>query len=232
MTIYEHELKNAYIGEVWTPWANTLLYLPLQSDAVDKSWNNISTTTSWISFTTIWWVSACSTWNPWYITIDNTWFINWNTMSEWCISLLYYLPSQTSARRTIFEFRNKNYCACSLITPSNDQSKLSFWYWWRNLSNISLSFWQWVHLVVTWDSSWISAYVNGSLASSWATMNSNFWLWDFTESWWENQTLFYLKRTSAYPLNWYVREFIAEKKKWSADDVANYYNQIKQQLWF
>ena len=231
-----YKVKKIYVGDkliypMWKVNDNTILYLPLENNATDYSWRSISTTASWISYTTIWWVKACSTGNPWYITINQDWFFNWKTISEWCVSLLYYLPSQTSARRTIFEFRNKNYYACSLITPSNDQSKLTFWYWWRNLSNISLSFWQWVHLVVTWDSSSITAYVNGNAVASWTTFNSNFWLWDFTESWWENQTLFYLKRSSNYPFNWYVREFIVESRKWDAAEVEAYNRYIRQKLW-
>ena len=45
------ELKNAYIGEVWVPWANTLWYLNLdQSNSIftDTQWHTV--TNNWIKY--------------------------------------------------------------------------------------------------------------------------------------------------------------------------------------
>ena len=47
-------------GGWWQPWANTLLYLPLNSTDTytDKSWNNVSTTNYNVTFWTYQWVDC------------------------------------------------------------------------------------------------------------------------------------------------------------------------------
>jgi hypothetical protein len=72
MNIYLHpsgvkkELKNDYIGEVWTPWANTVAYFPFTNNQNDSvGWYSIDKTltkdTIWYSFTQSWgniWISG------------------------------------------------------------------------------------------------------------------------------------------------------------------------------
>ena len=42
----------------WTPWSNTLFYLPLESDTTDHSWRNIATNPSNITYWTLWGVNC------------------------------------------------------------------------------------------------------------------------------------------------------------------------------
>ena len=64
-------LKNAYIGEVWTPWANTIAYYPLETNANDYSWNNRNLTNSWITFS------------------DNVWVFNWSAVGKYADNSLW-----------------------------------------------------------------------------------------------------------------------------------------------
>ena len=59
--MFEHELKNAYIGEApRSPWSSTIAYYPLNSSTTvnDMSGNGYTLTNDWASFWTYGWVDC------------------------------------------------------------------------------------------------------------------------------------------------------------------------------
>lgn len=238
MSSYVHEMKNAYIGEykAWTPNENTLLYLPLEEDVVDKSWKTWRTfTTSWITYTTVWWVkSAHIGTTGWaYLTAPNPLVNSSIDKTKQTISVLYYVTSQTSStRRNIIEFSKYWEEYFGLVLKENTtlvQYNDSYsWYgsWTTILAN------QWNHVVVTADTTNRYIYINWQLAWSWSSW-SNPPRWSRSSSSEQNQWIFTNRWTSyAQWLNWNARELIIEDKMWSADDVSKYYQRIKAKLWF
>lgn len=54
--VWTNTMKNAYIGDVWTPWSNTLAYYPLATGTKDYSWNGRDGTNNWVTFSDGVWV--------------------------------------------------------------------------------------------------------------------------------------------------------------------------------
>ena len=217
----------------WQPWANTLLYLPLESDEVDQSWKTGRTfSTSWISYTTVWWVKSAHVGASWWAYLTAPKPIVYNSVSQQTISVLYYVTSNySSSRRQIIEFADQSdeyfNVALKEYTTVVQYSDSNSWYWsWTTIvAN------QWNHVVVTWDSSARKIYINGSLAWTWSWSRYPWW------SWWKGYQEYQwilCNRDWGYggALNWNARELILEDKVWTAQEVAEYYTWIKAKLWF
>lgn len=220
----------------WTPWSNTLLYLPLESDVVDKSWKSWRTfTTSSISYTTVGGVPSVHIWTTWWIhltapvplassSIDKT---------KQTISILYYVTTQqSSTRRNLVEFSNQWNEYFGLVLKENTtlvQYNDSY-SWYGSGTTIVTN--QWNNVIVTADTTTRYIYINWQLAwsgSSWNTPPR----WSRQSSTEQMQSILCNRWTSyAQWLNWNARELIIEDKMWSATDVSKYYQRIKNKLWF
>ena len=230
------ELKNAYIGEVWTPDASrTLLYLPLESDTNDYSGNSRTCTPTSVTFTTVGWVKSAHVWTTGWIALPD--FINKNTSSAATLSILLYVTSQTtSSRRYFWEYAVSNSSQFYWLINSN-VSYYTIWGVWTSTSSISSDSWtveanKWNNIVYTADSTEQCLYINWEKIATWTGTSYPRWnpstiveQWKYLlcpRQWVSNWT----------SLNWNAREIIWENKKWTPTQVSNYYNQIKQQLWF
>jgi len=213
------ELKNAYIGEVWTPWSNTLLYLPLESDTNDYSQNSYTITQNW----------AVTKWDIWYyfnwgylVTSSFTWPTTYTTMSIWV------KPNWTSSLfQAIFSkyywSLDFPYITTNMYIPENT-SNWSFQV--TNSSKIvvaadsSLSIWNWQNIIWVYDWSKVYFYKNWVLASSasqsWNIYSNNTQLSIGNFLWNLNQ-----------PYYGYISEAIFESKARTAQEVLNYYNSTK-----
>jgi hypothetical protein len=231
MPLWEHELKNAYIGEVWTPDASrTLLYLPLESNATDYSWNSRSTSPSNISYWTLWWINTAynSSWNG-KIQVTPTDIVVWST--EWTVSMLVYYTWALSEYRMAMNFNRYNsYWLWIWLYNSK-------WTFWTNSNDASfapaspLSTNNWYHVLYTVDSNGAIAYINWSQVAFWTKTTSSIrWDWSNDNPW--NQMLFCSRGWNNNYWKWWIREVIIEKRKRSAEDVSNYYQRIKAKLWF
>ena len=221
-------LKNAYIGEVWTPGSNTLLYLPFTDDLNDHSSNQTSTKGWTVSIATLDWVK-CANFNSGYLTFPSKkWFGTNSTFSLWV----------------------KN--------PSNPQESSIFctswvaWGWteyvfnWR-INNSPQSITLWTYGWWTWNP-WVS--VNYSVPSWWtnivATMEwlvaklyINWQLWWQVKMYYNNVTagtLYIWNNTdeptvSKWWLKAYLSELIIENTVWDATKVAHYYDITKWNYW-
>lgn len=214
----------------WKPWANTLLYLPLESNITDQSWNSRSTSATNVSFTTVWWLASASIPSNWYITIPND--IVSYSISERTVSCLIYVTSlQVSQRRSILRML-KNWVSYNNILILENTTNI-----YDNIATssttLSQAYWTWYlvnsrnNIVATCNSSWHNLYIN------WTKIATATW---FDKPRWVkynsiNDAMKIWGSDSWQWLNGNMREMIMEDVMWSDDDVSNYYNRIKSKLW-
>ena len=222
MVLVQKDLKNAYIGEYqeeWQPWANTLLYLPMNSTDtyLDKSWNNVQTTNSWVTFWEYQWVD-CGYFNRNHIQITPFSIPLNTTLLCWCYNTGVY---QSSYDGKVFDARNNSNNLWTAFVPASNQC-LTFVNW-TNVATSSCPQNQWVLIIVTntdWQQNisvkwnWIDLSTDGTVGFS-----------TFTPTYinvgneWNNWA-------SRYFL-WGMSELILEDKIRTAQEKLNYYNQTK-----
>lgn len=216
--------------------SRTLLYLPLESDATDMSWNSRTTSASGVTYTTVGWVQSAHVGTTGWIVVTPKWFIT-NTDPK-TISFLYYVTQQiSSSRRYLLEWAVQSKTYQNIIILENTS------YWNCSATNtLTSTSWSvvansWQHVVITQnnnpnDATGYKIYINGVLNNtaswnatprwSWSSSSQNLQAvlcWRGWVNYWEN-------------FNWNAREIIFENVEWSADDASNYYNRIKAKLWF
>lgn len=219
------ELNNAYIGEVWTPWSNTIAYYPLTSSTTttDQKWT-YNLTNAWnVVFWTYQWVSCA--------------YFNWTTTSQ-----LYNTSLSFAARptQTVLVWMYISWTSTSVyqtiyhtwITSKTGKLGSWFkywtwlcigsWYWWYESIkswNINGS-WHLLVNVTNWTSS--TQYLDWALYQSLTNSLSDTQTWLYI--WWAQQS-------SSERLSWYESEFIVESKVRTAQEILDYYNKTKSNYW-
>ena len=212
----------------WTPDASrTLLYLPLESNATDYSWNSRSTSPSNITYANLWWVMcANANGSSSKISVTPTTFLS-SSDTQGTMSMLVYGSSRSSTARQAIEFASSTSWVI-LRYQTNDNRTLIGWFdWFRPNPSVN----NWHHIVLTFDSSYCYCYIDGEYY--WTTNRSI----DDTPIWWRSPdvTWFNVFANRSWNTNrwsWWGRELIFENIKWSAEDVSKYYQRIKAKLWF
>ena len=220
----------------WQPWADTLLYLPLESDFVDQSWQATTRvfTTNWLSYTTVWWVPSVHIWTTWWAKLTTPYPLQSDITKPLTISLLIYITNTNN--RNFLDTAAENYERLSLIMRD---WKLKFttwefiWYsdtYYANLAH-TIPTNQRVYITCTVSTTATKMFVNGQEVESWNG-------WRYPRSCWgrsrdKTQWIFCTREVSSYAswLNWNARELILEQVEWTAQEVANYYDRIKAKLW-
>lgn len=229
------ELKNAYIGEYheWEPDASrTLLYLKLENNVNDSSWNNVSVSSSGISYSTAG--------DKYYAELTST--------------TGYIRPTATLAQQIwTWDFTVSFFMY--LVSNSTWEASWMFWDWYDSWSPRP---WICIRYNVEGKISWMDDG-NGtnqfSIACSQNTWHYQTYVrknWvcycylDGAYVWQHNHTInlanpwvnkFYILNRSDYsPQRWTstwarISEVIFENVAWSANDVQNYYNSIKSNYW-
>ena len=215
----------------WQPSANTLLYLPLESDFVDMSWQWATRTffTSWLSYTTIWWVPSMHVWSTWWALLTSPYPLVTTATTEQTVSVLIYVTTQqSSSRRNVFEFRVQGDISCAIMIMENTSNIMVSWNWDTITAPITAN--SWMHIVLTNSSAWINLYKDWVLVSSWTGSATP--RWNRAQPYENNQTLFNARDwlSSSQALNWNARELIMENRVWTAQEVSDYYTWITGQL--
>lgn len=216
MSIYLHKVKSR-----WQPGENTLAYYPLNSTStvndMKTSWTKYNLTNYNILFGTYQWV-------------DCAYFNSANSRSWLYYSWTQIIPSWD------FTWNVWMY----LISTSTDNPRLcSSYVWWNNywvLLNSSWNIVVWSTSSTTWiptTTGWWHLYTVVWNFSQWSYkwyvdwVLSNTWSWTWISSWtWLNIWWFdnaWSWSATSDKLNWYLSERILENKKWSDDDVMDYY---------
>lgn len=234
----ETELKNAYIGEYgWQPWANTLLYLPLESDVADQSWKSWRTfTTYWLSYTTVGGVPSVHIGTTWWFKITQPYPFQPDNTKPLTFSFLFYVTTvQSSSRRLIADRWTTDYNRIWFAFRENT-SNIEFALDYNDTNTIDLkspvpSANAWHHAVFTCSTTAAKMYIDWVLTDSSSGVANPRWRW--SHSYDNTQWMFCSRDVGSYAqaLNWNAREVIFEEAEWTAQEVANYYTRIKSKLW-
>lgn len=232
----EYELKNAYIGEYvneWTPDASrTLLYLKLENNVTDSSWNSVSVNSSGISY----WTAG----DKYYAQLTST--------------SGYIRPTATLAQQIwTWDFTVSFFMY--LVSNSTWEASWMFWDWYDSWSPRP---WICIRVYTDWDFAWMDDWNGANQVKTPCSKNTwhyqtyvrknwvcycyldGAFVWQHNHSWnlaspWVNK--FYILNRSDYsPQRWSstwarISEVIFENVAWTADDVQNYYNSTKSNYW-
>ena len=239
MTLFQHSLKNAYIGEVWTPTSNTIAYYEFENNTNDSSWNwNNIVSTSNFSYQSEWWQYVWKITAHWTVVLPP---LMMSSIWSWdfTISFFFYQWTYNSNQPQIFwiweENWSLNYRWPTIIVNRNN--------WWTTM----------------WRTQWWSA--EHSVYTTWLSMEANKWHhWVMTRrSWvvycyvdatllWQFNSTDSLPTTSAAKwqfiwryINWnngieqintsMWDKLIIEKVWWTSDKITNYFNTFKSIYW-
>ena len=210
----------------WQPWANTLLYLPLEQDVSDYSLNHYATTSSWVTYTTVWWVQSVHINSTGWISL--TWTAPDASVTEQTCSIWYYVTSQTSSsRRCLWEIAKQNVCYTWCVLKENSTNiqytDENGWVWsWTTITAN-----QWNNVIITCDASARKIYINWTLAWSWTWRNRP--RGNYPYSYEQSNTIFNSRDglSASNWLRWNARELIFEDVVWDAQKVLVYYNATK-----
>lgn len=203
------------VDEWWKPWVNTVAYYKFDWNLNDSSWNshNMSIYSWTLTYGTEswWWKYAYfdGVWtNYWERSFDYSWdntisfWVNYTTNAWFWIEMW---KSWTAFARIssngIFQF----------ISPNSISADLAAWNW--NLLTQTRS-WTTVKCYVNW------VYIWWWTNSVTGTNNTRFKLnnpWDVN--------------SSNYAWSFKMSELLWESKEWTAQEIADYYNQTKANYW-
>lgn len=224
----EKELKNWFIWEYperWHPWANTLLYFPLESNAVDVV-NGVTLTSSWTTnYTTVGGVkSANFTKANFLYNTSVNWLPSWDvakTMSVWIYAqgtntfwvwiASYWADAEEPG--SVFWLGLKPNSIDLVMTRAYSVS-----------NEHSLTQDQRTNSVMTYSNSLWTLYVNGVSQVTWSETSPAYWSKVYI-----GQNLDWTSTASTFYGN--LSNFILEDKARTATDILNYYNQTKSNYW-
>jgi hypothetical protein len=259
MTLVQTELKKLYIWDtpikrvtmrpngtekqirpVWRkPWANTILYLPLESDVKDYSPNNRWTFSNSWTLGTKWWVNCWYCGTSWYISLW-TWAYSYlkPSTNKATYSFWAYLDWYNSYNGRFFEFAVQNQIYMSFCRNGNSWQFrcVTLDSWWDKAVNLDtqIGTQQWVYITLVVENSNWYVYKNWTLIWTVTSMKNNwFGSWGRSYQQWCNIAGNRSATSSSdnESLNWWISQFIVEDKPWTAQEVANYYNQTKWNYW-
>lgn len=215
----EHELQNAYIWEYqewWQPWANTLAYFPFSTDFNDVMGNKTLT----VSWPTISWWYAEITWTYQYMKLNSG---IWGT--DITVSLRYYYNGNSPFNTLICRDGWGRHHLLFPWTISGFGTTWTLWFyndynaqWWYPSTWIAtLNTRNYITIVKSWTNEKI--YLNGVLVldsnDSFDNASNPIEIIGNSGTSWNQWSI------------WLLSEVIFESVLWSAQEVADYYNQTK-----
>jgi hypothetical protein len=230
----ETEVSNIYIGEYWwKPWANTLAYRPLESNANDIVWGYNWTSISWISYDTLssWkkvakitsstsnisisWSIAWIIWS-WDYTISYWIYMTWTVLSEIWLMFWVWTDSSPWEWPQIYLDTEWRWSAWAL------RFSTQYWNWVSSSSKNLLNKWHYITFTrESWACKWYIDWVlEWSFTSSTAFSSWNTWF--LFARWTSHQCL---------ASNSMGSEFILENKARTAQEISDYYNLTKSNYW-
>jgi len=232
----EKILKNAYIGEVWTPTSNTLLYMEFNNNLNDSSWKWVSISWSGIWYEDIW-NKKCVKLTS--LTGEITW--PWNLMAPvwtWDFAVSFYIKPVTSNNvPSVFQSCNtaspRNWCFMFMwFNPSNfTKDRVAFYVNDSNKSTTSVTctslVWSWHHFLFTrynWVCYWYIDGVSVLTPYSDSTSFLNVWYqWILNRAWSNDQK---------WQNTWCcMSELIVEKQWWDSSKAIQYFDITKSNYW-
>lgn len=221
---YYNQTKADYEPKPRQPWANTLLYMPLDWNTTDYSWNSNNWTwtgTSQYNNILSWWTTKCAyfnsgsainltseviSWNP---TYSCSCWIKTSSSWQWCLHHFWRDSYGERAKLLMFYAGNQR--------PLQDAYMIDIYVWDATTSSL-WNTWIYVVYTYTW---WVhKCYINGTLYGT-GSWNLNITSW-YRKSIWSTDTNHY----------WYsLSNIIIENKVRTAQEISDYYNLTKSNYW-
>ncbi len=222
MSLAQTEPKKIYI---WisqsqrTPWANTIIYYPLNSISTTSNlgtlWSTYDLTNSWVTFSSDWWYFNGSSWLS--AVQQNLPDATQYTLAFWC------KPTWSSWRNiVIFDWDNTSWH--DFWVTCNLSEWIELWTKGSWMSYFKPTGWDgsWHCVVYTIDSTAIKLYVDNILVNTATWGDANVWyhyrlqIWHFNDS----------GSTSLWPYNWYLSDIVLDTSIWDTNTISNYYSSI------
>ena len=225
----------------YSPWAHTLVYYPFAWDSLDYSGNHYSLS----------WFTEQTSWTQIAVTPDYETLTSWLDVAKLNVQYLQMVSQFTWTPTTISAWGYKSFRDPNVWNdPDVEFWKAMMWQttsdsnpWWRfrmftwsdiwgraifyqgsSWNNKVRDFvyyqWQWIHRCVTTDGTYTYFYVDWVL--QWSVNETipvdwNLWMWTWPFDHAQNKCTFY----------WYISDVIIEDQEWSAQKIANYYDDSK-----
>ncbi len=218
-----NKIQKIYIGSnlvrpsvppLFTPWANTLLYMEFRGNYNDEKWNTFTLT--W-NAPTYWATSSGEKYSIWESGTQLycsalSWFW-WD-----CTVSCRINPTSESIWRTIFTYWDRSGSGYWYWLQMNTSNRLYVYRRWgssyRIDTNQTITSWVWTNIIMTHADRSTIIYINGTQVNS-NTYNYSLW----------NSKLY------IWSMIWSFDEFIMEDKTWTATEVSDYYNATKWYYW-
>ena len=207
----------------WTPWENTLVYMPLNWDVKDYSWNNNNGTITWeVSLTGTIWDKNYAEFNGWAIDLT-TLPVSWNQTfthsawmkinSSWVSHMHHFGRDYNNSRSNIIIWYSNDHRPLQDIYVTNI-------YMWNAIP--TSWYWTWKHCVYVHDWSSNKMYINWELYWEWSG-NINIVTW-------YNKYIGRIQTNSIQMWYW-MSESIIENRAWTKDEIQYYFNSTKADYW-
>lgn len=223
MPIFNTEYKS--YKEWWQPWANTILYMPLDSTntTTDLSSNHNDWTINWtVNFWTNLWVDCGAFLNSGYITIpySSSMATSNITISCWCAIVSWYSSNNWwIIAKTALTWWHWAYHIANMNNLRFNINQDSATVIWNGFSGNNV----WTNIVWTYDGTTLKLYSNNSFLGDTS--------YTYNISGDTNQLVLWAYYSSTYKMNWYLSKVIVENKVWTADEISEYYNWTKWNYW-
>lgn len=232
-------LKNFY-KTWWQPWANTIAYYPLETDANDYSWNNRHGTNNWVTFSDGVWVfngsSYVSLWTWSWTNIQtnmtiNVWFKwNWGWSYDNAVigKLQYYMPNQSHWYYGI-TIHEGDWYLCWWYYNWSDYNYHPMNYrntgWWSPTTWPVAQANKWYNVVITNDGTTKKAYIDWVLYATETANSTN------TTTSIDTRIGSFVRYNYDSFFNWNISAVIFEDKTWTDQEISDHYNQTKWNYW-
>ncbi len=223
----------------WKPSPErTMLYLPLENDVSDHSWNTGRTfATSWISYTTVGWLPSIHVGSTGWIKLTAPYPLQSDITKPLTVSCLFYRTWTWVGNILDFAASNYQWLRCSF--DSNWNIWIAPWefiwssdYLYASI-NVPFETSKWNVVTYTVSTTATKLYINWELKWSW-----NWWRYprSYWNRSWDNTQWILTTRNAGWDysiwLNWNARELIIEQVERSERDILKYNARIKNKLWF
>lgn len=243
--IWSTEIKKVYLWSTqirpagwwwWQPWANTLLYIPMDtaSGTTDQSSYHRTYTVSWLTHITLDGVDCYQTSSSSYINL-------WTSAASWLVpsskeftAHFWINTNGYTSTQSVFQWAVQGSYFTAINIRDTDKVRLG---WgtpgieeWNFLSDNAISRNAW-HLLSFTIGNWIDKlYVDGVLQSntkSWWT-NDGFWAWHVSS---QNGIYILADRAHGENFRWYVWQIVMEDIERTAQEISDYYDLTKWNYW-
>jgi len=217
----------------FNPWSNTLLYLPLESDTNDHSWNSYTITKSWtITKSDIGYQFGSN--GRSYLSTPS---LSLDGITDLTVCFWQYVttvPSKSHIMVSKYIWYNSSPWVCFNFWMYNHNP---WWFWhkmlfmiWNTSDTLKEYYstndplWWWKLITGTLSSWTMKSYINwtidGSVSSVWTfkKVSTPIYIWAY-------------QATNNEYLVWKLSNVIIESKARTSEEISNYYNQTKSNYW-